>query len=78
MKAITLIVALLLSVIGNCNRAKYQNDQYSKRKQVCTNLCEPKGYFQENCLKICMSLKCYQSIYLNQNVNLELGMVDPN
>lgn len=52
--AVTLMIVVCLSVEN-----KYHSEQYSKMKTSCTSRCHPKGYFQDLCIKVCMSPSCY-------------------
>lgn len=73
-------VLFLMMVACLSMHGKYHNDQYVRLKLSCTNRCEPKGYFQDLCIKICLSPICYQEVYLGKENTegpvFELGLAD--
>lgn len=64
------VILALLVVWCLCVDSRYLNDQYVRLKTNCTTRCLSKGYFQDLCIKLCMSPSCYQQIYQQNNIQL--------
>lgn len=65
-----IIILALVVVCSLCMDVRYLNEQYFRRKTNCTNRCLSKGYFQDLCIKLCMSPSCYHQIYQQNNMRL--------
>lgn len=71
------LILIVMMACCFCLESRYLSDQYIKLKANCNTRCQPKGYFQDHCLKLCMSPSCYHQIYhQNSTPQLEMGWVD--
>jgi hypothetical protein len=71
------LILIVMIACCFCLDTRYLNDQYVRLKTNCVSRCQPKGYFQDLCVKLCMSPSCYHQIYQQSNTSkLEMGSVD--
>lgn len=73
-----LVCMLLVQVNSTYNRKA--NENYNRLEFRCNQKCDDRGYFKELCIKMCLSVPCYQQIYQKGEVvgagGLEYGLME--
>lgn len=73
-----LIALLAFVVLAAAAYDRTGNDQYNRLKYKCTQQCEPKGYTQEVCVRMCLSYPCFRKVYQNESKPFSIkGILEP-